>query len=413
MRSRKPDKQPDKLPATRSPEALSLMEPLVLASDSRHRPDLIDLAFRLTAKSASLRSRLPEGVLKALSELVRTMNCYYSNLIEGHDTHPIEIEKAMKNDYSKDRKKRDLQLEAKAHVIVQAWIDDSTLSAKHAVTFDGITEIHRRFCENLPVDLLSVVDKDTGKQHEILPGALRTRDVLVGRHVAISPGSVRRFLDRYEQIYSNLGPVETVLATAAAHHRLLWIHPFLDGNGRVARLVSYAQLRDTLNTGGVWSVARGLARRVEEYKAHLANCDNTRRNDLDGRGHLSEEALVAFTRFFLETCIDQVEFMERLVQPARLHERIMSWAEEEFHSDKSLRNASNVLEAVLFRGELPRADVYTLTQVGERQSQRIVSELMKRQVLTSNTHKSPLRLAFPAALAAQWMPGLFPEHPAV
>jgi Fic family protein len=50
------------------------------------------------------------------------MNCYYSNLIEGHDTHPVDIERALKNDYSQDRRKRDLQLEAKAHIAVQRWI---------------------------------------------------------------------------------------------------------------------------------------------------------------------------------------------------------------------------------------------------------------------------------------------------
>ena len=62
-------------------------------------------------------------------------------------------------------------------------------------------------------------------------------------------------------------------AAAAAHHRLLWIHPFLDGNGRVARLMSHAMLLDTLESGGVWSIARGLARNVAAYKGHLAACD--------------------------------------------------------------------------------------------------------------------------------------------
>ncbi len=122
-----------------------------------------------------------------------------------------------------------------------------------------------------------------------------------------------RFLARFESAYSNLGKTETILALAAMHHRFLWIHPFLDGNGRVARLMSHATTLDVLEMGGVWSIARGLARNVNEYKAHLANCDLSRRNDLDGRGHLSEEALVDFTKFFLETCIDQVSFMEKLV----------------------------------------------------------------------------------------------------
>ena len=104
-----------------------------------------------------------------------------------------------------------------------------------------------------------------------------------------------RFLDRFEAVYSNLGKADTILASAAAHHRLLWIHPFLDGNGRVARLLSHAMLRDVIDTGGVWSIARGLARNVGNYKMLLAACDAPRRNDLDGRGDLSEEALAEFT----------------------------------------------------------------------------------------------------------------------
>ena len=66
-----------------------------------------------------------------------------------------------------------------------------------------------------------------------------------------------------------------------------------------------------------------------QYKALLTACDLPRRNDLDGRGNLSEEALAEFTRFFLETCIDQVKFMEELVAPDKLRARIFAWANEE------------------------------------------------------------------------------------
>lgn len=139
-----------------------------------------------------------------------------------------------------------------------------------------------------------------------------------GSHVAISPGAVPRFLKRFEETYSALGKAEAIISAAAAHHRLLWMHPFLDGNGRVARLMSHATLLNTLDTGAVWSVARGLARSVNGYKGLLANCDQSRWNDRDGCGALSEEALAGFTRFFLTVCIDQVAFMESLVQPDRL-----------------------------------------------------------------------------------------------
>jgi Fic family protein len=389
-------------------EAPTLMEPLVVPEGSRYRGELADLSLELAARSAGFRRSLPEGVRTALADLVRAMNCYYSNLIEGHDTHPVDIERALKNDYSNDPRKRDLQLEAKAHIAVQKWIDGGGVAGR-TVSQEAVREIHRRFCEGLPEDLLWVENPDTGARLEVVPGELRDRNVKVGQHVAISPGAVPRFLASYENVYSRLKKADTILSSAAAHHRLLWIHPFLDGNGRVARLVSHASLLETLDTGGIWSVARGLARNVATYKEHLANCDLPKRNDLDGRGNLSEEALAAFSRFFLEICLDQVSFMENLVQPDRLRARILLWVEEEIRLGLLPPKSGNILETVLYRGELPRGDAAAIVSTGGRQARRIVSALLEKNVLTSESARSPLRLAFPAVLAPRWMPGLFPE----
>ena len=182
-----------------------------------------------------------------------------------------------------------------------------------------------------------------------------------------------RFRARYEAVYSRLGKAESIVAAAAAHHRLLWMHPFLDGNGRVARLMSHAVFLDTLETGAVWSIARGLARHAESYKRHLAHCDETRRNNLDGRGTLSEEALVEFTRFFLTTCIDQVTFMEGLVQPDRAACAHFIVGREEVRLGQLPPKAGAILEAILYRGELPRADAARIVGTGDRQARRIVS----------------------------------------
>ena len=255
------------------------------------------------------------------------MNCYYSNLIEGHDTHPSISSVRSRTTTARMPQKRDLQLEAKAHIAVQQWIDEGGLQGR-AVTRKAILEIHRRFCELLPEELLWVDEPDTSERLRVIPGELRTRDVKVDQHIAVSPGACRASSSASRGL-QRLGRTDSILAAAAAHHRLLWIHPFLDGNGRVARLMSHAMLLETLDTGGVWSIARGLARNVTTYKSQLADCDLPRRNDLDGRGTLSEEALADFTRFFLETCLDQVTFMEGLVQPDRLRARILLWAEEE------------------------------------------------------------------------------------
>ena len=150
-------------------ESISLMEPLLIGEGSMHRSGLTDLALDLVQKNAAFRHSLPESLLGSLADLVRAMNCYYSNLIEGHDTHPIDIERALKGDYSKDATKRDLQLEARAHIAVQQWIDSGAIAGR-AVTADSIKEIHRRFCGELPEDLLWVEDSASRKKFTVIPG---------------------------------------------------------------------------------------------------------------------------------------------------------------------------------------------------------------------------------------------------
>ena len=389
-------------------ERVALIEPLLVNQDSPHRARLNDLVLELSGRAAGFRRSLPQGLVEALADLVRSMNCYYSNLIEGHDTHPVDIERALKGDYSTDARKRNLQLEAKAHIAVQQWVDEGGLIGR-ATTAEGLCDVHRRFCELLPEEMLWIDHSQSNDRLPVIPGLLRGYDVQIGGHVPISPGALPRFLARFEEGYSQTGQMDRILGAACAHHRLLWMHPFLDGNGRVARMMSYAILLECLKTGGIWSVARGLARHEGEYKQKLMGCDRRRRNDLDGRGNLSEEALAEFTDFFLRVCLDQVDFMESLVQPDRLRQRLLLWSEEEIRSGNLPSKSDRVLEALFYRGELQRSEVAGLLGVSARQARRITSGLIYRGIVVSSSIRAPLRLAFPAHLVPRLMPGLFPD----
>jgi ribosomal protein L20 len=53
---------------------------------------------------------------------VRGMNCYYSNLIEGHDTLPVDIERAMRADLATEPRRRDLQIVYEAQRFRQALV---------------------------------------------------------------------------------------------------------------------------------------------------------------------------------------------------------------------------------------------------------------------------------------------------
>ncbi|MFP6773897.1 MAG: Fic family protein, partial [Alphaproteobacteria bacterium] len=233
----------DKKAAEDRGETVAFMEPMLITGSAKSREELADLALEPTALSTGLRRSLPEGIVSALSDLVRSMNCYYSNLIEGHYIHSVDIERALNEDYSQDPKKRDLQREAITHVKVQTWIDRDGLFGQ-ATSATGILEVHRRFSELLPDDLLWSENPNTNGHTKIIPCELRRLDVQVGRHIAVSAGALPRFMNRFEEAYKKLGKVDSIIATATAHHRLLWMHPFLDGNGRVARLMSYSMLRD-------------------------------------------------------------------------------------------------------------------------------------------------------------------------
>ena len=200
------DHKAAKIAADDRGENPSAMEPLVLSEGSRHRGRLSDMAVELAAATAGFRRSLPTGIVAALADLVRAMNCYYSNLIEGHYTHPVDIERAMNSDYSADPEKRNLQLEARAHVVVRHWIDQGGVRGK--VFADESLREAWRFSELLPDELLVVSDPDTSRKVTVVAGELRQDDVKVERHLAPSPGAVPRFMARFEEVYGRLGRSE-------------------------------------------------------------------------------------------------------------------------------------------------------------------------------------------------------------
>ena len=113
------------------------------------------MRHRLDAQQAGrLSALLHPAVRQEVAELVRSMNCYYSNLIEGHNTHPRDIDRALAADYATDPHRRDLQLEARAHIEVQRLIDAPDLHPRPAATRAFIEWTHREFCARLPQSLL-------------------------------------------------------------------------------------------------------------------------------------------------------------------------------------------------------------------------------------------------------------------
>lgn len=371
---------------------------------------LENLAFDLAREASELSGQLHPIVRQSVAELVRSMNCYYSNLIEGHNTHPRDIDRALAADYSADPHRRDLQLEARAHIEVQRMIDARADFPRPPASRAFIEWTHREFCSRLPESLLTVENPDTRERMQVAPGELRQRGVAVGRHVPPPAEDLPAFMDRFEQAYAaqRLTKPRQAIAAAAAHHRLLWIHPFLDGNGRVTRLMSHAMLLDVGVGSALWSISRGLARRSTEYKRLLMAADEPRKGDIDGRGALSQSALIDFCTFFLECCLDQVRYMRELLEPSELQRRIELYVRDEEDAERLPKRSFALLREALLSGDLDRGRVPRLIDASERTARRVISALIEKRLLVSESHKAPLRLGFPIDVVERWFPRIYP-----
>ncbi len=399
---------------------ISQIEPLLPSGDN----ELNDMAREVVAHSAVLGGQLHPVSQGAVIELLRLINSYYSNLIEGHSTHPVDIERAMRQDYAGEPAKRDLQLESLAHIECQLKIEERLKDEPDINLADVgfLCWIHKSFYDKLPDELRRVKDEVTGEVLEVVGGELRQREIQVGRHVGPRSESLPAFFERFSNFYKSgtHHGVVPIVATAASHHRLMWIHPFLDGNGRVARLYTDACFRRLPLMGyGLWNVSRGLARRRNDYMTALTWADASRRNDYDGRGNLSNEGLARFCRFFLEVCLDQVAYMNNLLKLDGLLDRIKGYVKlrgarvapgpkPEFADLKP--EAAYMMQEALQRGEVARGEMIRVSGMAERTGRTLLGQLLTEGLLVSDTPKGPVRLAFPTFVAGYLFPDLYPAQ---
>ncbi len=395
-----------------SAESVARIEPARLEEPTT---DIADVIAELAASSATLGKALHPRTAANLADLVRVMNTYYSNLIEGHNTQPRDIERALAGQLDKDEGRRNLQLEAAAHVRVQREVDrmgnDGRLPPPASREF--ILWLHREFYRDAPEAMLLIKAERTELRME--PGQWRTRpeeDVKVGRHVPPASARVNDFMRYFEERFQvqKMGRATQIMAIASAHHRFNYIHPFLDGNGRVSRLMSHAMAWSAnIGSGGLWSISRGLARGLEsraDYKQMMDRADSPREGDLDGRGNLSQKALQEFVLWFLRVCLDQITFMTSLFELDRLAERFEAYA---LQSAELKPEAVALLKEVLIRGQFERGEVSRITGLPERSARRVLNDVLRVGLLASETPKGAVSLRFPADVLEDLFPRLYPR----
>ena len=364
------------------------------------------LAAEVLKASYILQGRVSPQLAQALRELVRSMNSYYSNRIEGQSTHPLNIDRALKKNFDSEPDTARRQRIALAHIEAERSLEAQGLVGAKALSSAVLQTAHATLYQQLGEQ-----DRLSEQGQVIEPGVLRDVDVQVGLHVPPRHTAVTAFLARADEFYRQPWSAENLLlAIACAHHRYSWVHPFVDGNGRACRLQSHAALFEF--SQGLWSVNRGLARNRDAYYLRLAEADMARQGDLDGRGNLSEKALVAWCEHFLETCLDQVTFMSKLLSVEHLKAGAALLVEMRAKTVPGKTYRPEVilpLQHILCVGQLSRGEFTQMTGLDERTARKSISQLLADGLLVSDSPKGSLKPGLPLDALGVLFPSLYPE----
>jgi Fic family protein len=356
-------------------------------------------------KALRLGSGVHPSTLALIKELVRCMNSYYSNRIEGQSTHPINIQRALAQDYSDKPDTAKLQRIAIAYIEAEKDLEINYFSNRNDLLCSStLIRSHHALYSRLKED-----DRTTADRRVIQPGALRGENVTVGRHDPPESSSVRNFLTRMDEVYlSSVESKQFLVHVACAHHRSMWVHPFLDGNGRAVRLQTHLAMLPL--TKGLWSMNRGLARNRDAYYANLSEADQPRHGDLDGRGNLSEKKLHQWCEWFIGVASDQIHFMERMLDLEKMKANIEALVTFRAGHDKKIRRELTLpLYHLYLAGPTKRGDFLQMTGLGERTARGLLSNLLETGLVTSPNHKAPVQFAFPLDSLQFIFPNLFPE----
>lgn len=348
--------------------------------------------------SSALGARLNPWLRSELAELMLQINSYYTNAMEGNPSKLKDIEAALNRQLSKNPSLRNAQLEHLAHISVQREMR-ARLQADPSLNIcsqEFLCWLHERFYAQLP-EAYRQAKTLSEKIIPIEPGRLRERGAVVGTHHA--PENSREIESCLDDFATLLNPSRVpasrqIMAMATSHHRFLWIHPFPDGNGRVARLFTAAYAaRIGVDAHGLWSVSRAFARQRADYDSALAMADRLRRNDYDGRGPLSTEDLESFVRFFVDCCNDQLRFISGLVEPEALTDRLNALLQIRMTDRKATlsKNAAKLIRTVFKEGEIRRGDTQEICGVEARQANKLTKEALSSGLLQSPSPKGPLR----------------------
>ena len=377
--------------------------------------EIINKAEQLVVKSALLVGGNNKHIINTIRELLRKTNSYYSNMIESEGTHPIQIDKAMNKQFSPDSKERKLQLLSLVHIEVQKYIEENLDKNQKPFLLETILDIHHKFYSK--EDMKESLDIEFNNlKATMIPGKLREMDVKIGEHIAPNHKELNSIFNEFEILYNQSIPLSKamkIIYALCSHHRLVYIHPFLDGNGRISRLyLDYLFLYFEIDGYGLWNISRGLSRSSDEYRYKLSLADEKYKGYNDGRGPLSLKELKNFLNFMLDIAIEQVEFMAKYLKIDSLVEKIESYVKLSqigfFNAEPLPKHSEKIFKELLVWGEISRGKVQEILGTSRVSSSKLIAKLIELDFLESDSPKSAIRLKFNSHFASYIIPELIP-----
>jgi Fic family protein len=380
-------------------------------------PALLEEVEAILMEIDRLDGRISEGLNHVIGPLFRAAHTHHSLYIEDRPSTLAEL--AVATARPAVGRERDRAADLRASLELLSWLHDGdgrALAAAEPTSARLISDLHARYYTNLPENERALRVADSGRAVDVNPGAWREEEIRVGSHLGPAPEDIDALMVRWAERFNPLrgaGRAERLLLTIAGHHRLLYIHPFRDGNGRVARFALDASLIAIgLDAKGAWTPARGFARARARYYDALIAADAERRHSTDGRGARSAEGLLRWTRFVLDVIREQVRFIDGLLEPRALRERVRMAVHATIGRSEPKRvSAARLVLSAWELGPLTRGALVEESGVADRSARRIILELIAagwlREVPGADARTAPVVGGLPLTSAPIVFPNLF------
>lgn len=240
-----------------------------------------------------------------LKHIFHTLESIGSARIEGNNTTIAEyIETKINHNVAPSQDIQEIQNIEEAMSFIEENIDG------YPINRIFVSEMHKKVVTNLLLP--------PAGEGDATPGNYRSKNVVISKslHQPPDPSTIHQFM---EELFSFINkadsPKHDLLKIAIAHHRFVWIHPFLNGNGRTVRLFTYAMLLKlgfNVREGRILNPTAVFCNNRDDYYKYLSQADTG-----------SDAGLLSWCEYVLQGLRNEIEKIDKLLNYSYLQKEIL------------------------------------------------------------------------------------------